>query len=92
MSRKSQDNDIFNTSGGDGGRAKLRSEVQKENYANDLYEQIREKERAKELERQKKELYDKRLEREMMTYDPFGKGIKLPKVIFQKIKKNLNFI
>ena len=72
VSRKSQDNDIFNTSGAFN---RSNNEVQKENYAAELHAQIREKERAKEIEKQKKELYDKKLEREMLTYDPFGKGL-----------------
>ena len=83
---KSQDNDIFNTSG-DYSR---RKSAGKEDYARQLAAQMAEKvifqnydviitkfdfqNRQKEAERRKQEAYDKKLEREMMTYDPFGKG------------------
>ena len=35
---------------------------------------MREKDRKKAEEKRKQELYDQKLEREMLNYDPFGKG------------------
>merc|ERR1711892_1232716 len=74
VAKSSDNNDIFNTSGGFTSQRQQQRGNQKEDYARELAAQMAEKNQRKVAEKRKQDEYDRRLEREIATYDPFGKG------------------
>lgn len=67
------DHDIFNTSASFGAR-KSSQHQQRDDYARDLQNQMRDRELKKRQEKDRDNAYEAKLDREAQSYDPFGRG------------------